>query len=59
MFRLFSRGKVRPGASADLYTLTFQLGDREAVFEIRASSAVNPLASGVLQDFRCPELNGT
>ncbi len=56
MFRLFARGKFRPGASADRYLLTFQIGDRQATFEIRTNSGPNPFAPGLLQDFRCPEM---
>jgi type VI secretion system protein ImpL len=56
MFRLFARGKFRPGASADRYLLTFQIGDRQATFEIRTNSGPNPFAPSLLQDFRCPEM---
>jgi type VI protein secretion system component VasK len=34
----------------------FQQGDRRAVFAVRATSVVNPLAGAALQDFRCPAL---
>jgi type VI secretion system protein ImpL len=56
MFRLFDHGTLQQGASAERYTLTFKLGDRAVSFEIRASSVLNPLAPGILQDFRCPKL---
>ncbi len=59
MFRLFGRGKLHPGASPDRYTLTFQIGDRQATFEIRASAGPNPFTPGLLQDFRCPEVGGS
>jgi type VI secretion system protein ImpL len=59
MFRLFGRGKLHPGASPDRYTLTFQVGDRQVTFEIRANSGPNPFAPGLLQDFRCPEVSGS
>jgi type VI secretion system protein ImpL len=54
MFRMFGRARMKQGDSPERYTLTFQVGDREAVFEIRAGSVLNPFAAGVLQDFRCP-----
>jgi type VI secretion system protein ImpL len=54
MFRLFSRGTLRQAASPEIYTLTFTLGERSATFEVRAGSVINPFASGVLQEFRCP-----
>ena len=56
LFRLFGMGSLRQAGSADRYTLTFQLGDRNASFEIRAGSVLNPFAPGVLRDFRCPAL---
>ena len=48
-----SVGPLWPG-SADRYLLDFILGDRTASFEIRAGSVLNPLAPGLLKDFRCP-----
>ena len=54
MFRLFGRGTLRQAGSPERYTLSFQLGERQAVFEIRAASVLNPFAPGLLQDFRCP-----
>jgi type VI secretion system protein ImpL len=59
MFRLFGRGKLQPGASPERWTLTFQTGDRQVAFEIRTSSALNPFAPDLLQDFHCPAVNGT
>jgi len=56
MFRLFGRGTLRQADSPERYTLTFTLGNREATFEIRAASVLNPFAPGVLQDFRCPSV---
>jgi type VI secretion system protein ImpL len=56
LFRLFNQGILQRAGSADRYTLTFNLGDRQAVFEIRAGSVLNPFAPGVLRDFRCPRL---
>ena len=56
LFRLFDRGTLRATGSADRYMLDFNLGDRQASFEIRAGSVLNPLAPGLLRDFRCPVL---
>ena len=56
MFRLFGRGTLRQADSPERYTLTFTLGNREATFELRAASVLNPFAPGVLQDFRCPSV---
>jgi type VI secretion system protein ImpL len=55
LFRLFGRGRLQQQAAApERYNLTFQLGDRQAVFEVRFRSQVNPFATAVLQEFHCP-----
>jgi type VI secretion system protein ImpL len=55
LFRLFGRGRMQPQAGAtDHYALTFQLGERQAVFDVRVQGSANPFAPGMLQDFRCP-----
>jgi type VI secretion system protein ImpL len=56
LFRLFGRGVLSQGSSAERFTLTFNLGERQAVFEIRAGSVQNPFAPGMLQEFRCPAI---
>ena len=57
LFRLLGRGRMQAQAGAtDRYTLTFQLGERQAVFDVRVPGAGNPLAVGVLQEFRCPSV---
>ena len=43
-------------ARRERYTLSFALGNRQATFELRAASVLNPFAPGVLQDFRCPSV---
>ncbi|HET7881436.1 MAG TPA: type VI secretion system membrane subunit TssM, partial [Acetobacteraceae bacterium] len=55
LFRLLGRGRLQPQAgTTDRYTLTFQQGERQAVFDIRTQGATSPLAPGLLQDFHCP-----
>jgi type VI secretion system protein ImpL len=56
LFRLFSQGRLVQAGSSDRYNLTFIVGDRQAVFEIRAGSVLNPFIPGVLRDFRCPAM---
>jgi type VI secretion system protein ImpL len=59
LFRLFSRAKLQAQAgSTDRYTLTFQVGERAAAFEVRIAGGANPLAPNLLQDFRCPSVRG-
>jgi type VI secretion system protein ImpL len=59
LFRLLGRGKLQAGSAPDRYTLTFQVGARQATFEIRASPGFNPFTPNLLQDFRCPEVGGS
>ena len=54
MFRMFGHARMQQADSPERFKLTFQVGEREAVFEIRAGSILNPFAAGALQDFRCP-----
>ena len=44
--------RQRPTATSSSFTV----GDRNASFEIRAGSVLNPFAPGVLRDFQCPGL---
>ena len=54
LFRLFGRGRMQAPGTGERSTLTFQSGDRQAAFDIRA--APNPFASTLLQEFRCPSV---
>jgi type VI secretion system protein ImpL len=57
LFRLFGRGRIQAQAgTTDRYTLTFQLGDRQAVFDVRVPASASPLAPGLLRDFSCPSV---
>ena len=56
MFRLFDHGRLQQVGAAERFTLTLQMGERQGVFEFRAGSVLNPLAPGMLQDFRCPNV---
>jgi type VI secretion system protein ImpL len=56
LFRLFDRGRLEQSGSAERYTLSFQLGERQASFEILAASVLNPFVPGILSGFRCPQL---
>jgi type VI secretion system protein ImpL len=56
MFRLFGRGTLAPASAPGRYTLTFTLGNRRAVFDLKPAAAINPFALAVLQDFRCPSV---
>ncbi len=56
LLRLFQQGRIQGGGAAERFTLSFQSGERSVVYEIRASSILNPLSSTVLREFRCPTL---
>ena len=56
LFRLLSRGKMVPGREAGQWTLTLQMGDRQAVFDIRTGTR-DPLVHGILEAFRCPAVH--
>jgi type VI secretion system protein ImpL len=56
LFRLFDQGRLQQQGAAERYVLTFQLGERQAAFEIRAGSVRNPFAPGTLSGFHCPSL---
>jgi len=56
LFRLFDQGTLQEAGSSDRYKLTFHVGNREASFDIRAGSVLNPFAPGILHGFQCPGL---
>jgi type VI secretion system protein ImpL len=56
LFRLFDEGSLQRSGSAERYTLSFQLGERQASFDILAGSVLNPFAPGILSGFQCPKL---
>ena len=53
---MFNQGRLVQQAGAEIYLLSFQLGDRQATFQIRAGSVNNPFSPGVLQGFACPQV---
>jgi type VI secretion system protein ImpL len=55
LFRLFEKGSVQKTDWADRYILSFSSGERQASFEIRAGSVINPFAPGLLAGFQCPK----
>ena len=54
--RMLAKGWIQVGGSPETYRLTFQLGERRAVFDLRAGSVLNPFAPGLLQQFHCPSV---
>ena len=59
LFRLINHGRLVPQAgTTGRYTLTFAVGDRQAVFDVRTNSSSDPFTPGMLQDFHCPAVRG-
>ncbi len=58
LFRLFAQGSLQQTGSSNTYTLTFTQGGHQASFDIEAGSVFNPFSPGMLEDFRCPDLQG-
>jgi type VI secretion system protein ImpL len=51
--RMLDKGTVEPTPQAERYKLTFDLDGRKAVFDMTATSVVNPFRRAVLEQFRC------
>ena len=54
LFRLLDQADVKTGGLSDRFNVTFQVGVRQATFELRAQSVINPFALPALGRFRCP-----
>ncbi|KAB2924334.1 MAG: type VI secretion system membrane subunit TssM, partial [Candidatus Contendobacter sp.] len=53
-FKILDQAQIQPGGSGQ-FRVTFQLGGRQAVYELRTTSGVNPFRLRELEGFRCPE----
>lgn len=53
LFRLFDAAQISKTSDPTLFIMTFKIQKREAKFELRASSAVNPFQLSDLRAFRC------
>jgi type VI secretion system protein ImpL len=53
-FRMLDKGTLEPGAQGERYKLTFDLDGRKAVYELNASSVINPFRRTALEQFHCP-----
>jgi type VI secretion system protein ImpL len=53
-FKLLDQAQIQPGGSGQ-FRVTFQLGGRQAVYELRTASGSNPFRLRELEGFRCPE----
>jgi type VI secretion system protein ImpL len=54
LFKLFDHAKLYQFSRSERFALTFNVGGRDASFELRANSAINPFKLRELQQFSCP-----
>ncbi|MEE4376211.1 MAG: type VI secretion system membrane subunit TssM [Candidatus Competibacteraceae bacterium] len=54
-FRLLDRATIRSTNQPGSFQITFNLGRRQALYEMRVNSAINPFRLQVLEGFRCPQ----
>ncbi len=52
-FHMMDKGTVEPTAQGERYKLSFDLDGKKAVFELTASSVINPFKRETLEQFRC------
>ncbi len=55
-FRLLDAGNIERSSLTDRFTVTFNVGGRNATFDLRANSVFNPFTLTELSQFRCPQL---
>ena len=53
-FRMMDKGSLEPSAQGERFKLTFDLDGRKAVYDLNASSVINPFRRDALESFRCP-----
>jgi type VI secretion system protein ImpL len=53
-FRMVDKGSLAPTSQGERYKLTFDLGGRKIVYDLTASSVINPFRRDGLEQFRCP-----
>lgn len=54
VLRLLDTGRLESTQQADRFKLTFDSAGRKVVFELNASSVINPFKRTVFEKFRCP-----
>jgi type VI secretion system protein ImpL len=55
LLRLLDRVRSEPGPTPERWRLLFDVEGRKARFEVRANSALNPIARQELEQFECPK----
>ena len=53
-FKILDQAQIQPSGSGQ-FRVIFQLGGRQAIYELRTASGANPFRLRELEGFRCPE----
>jgi type VI secretion system protein ImpL len=53
-FHLMDKGLLEPGGQGERYRLTFDLDGHKIVYDLSASSVINPFRRDALEQFSCP-----
>jgi type VI secretion system protein ImpL len=54
LFRLLDRAQIDTGPQPERFNVTFRVDGRRTVFEVVASSVLNPFRMRELEQFQCP-----
>lgn len=52
-FRMIDKGQIEPTAQGERFKLNFDVQGRKLVFELKASSVINPFKRETIEQFRC------
>ena len=53
-FRMLDKGQLEPSAQGERDKVSFDLDGRKVVYDMTASSVINPFRRDALEQFRCP-----
>jgi type VI secretion system protein ImpL len=53
-FHVMDKGQLAPDGQGERYRLTFDLDGRKIVYELNASSVINPFRRDAIEQFSCP-----
>lgn len=54
-FRMMDKGTMEPSGQGERFLLNFVVDGRKVVYELTASSVINPFQRDALEQFQCPE----
>ena len=53
-FRMIDKGIIEPSRQGERYKLSFDIDGQKMIYELTASSVINPFRREALEQFRCP-----